>query len=157
MVADAHDADAAIAGAVSLHRLSREAHRVVRDLPGSGRVVPVSRNGEVVGVMVETSLSDVAGRGLASRADRFVSVRDFVRGNMSSHVGMVADGGEALVVWKRNRPTVLLIPLADAIAEGLLPRADDLADRSPPGRALSEAELTSGVETVAPKEQAAGA
>jgi hypothetical protein len=131
--------------ALSVHQLGRDAHQVVRDLPGSGRVVPVSRNGEVVGVIVETSLPDLAARGLADRADRFVSVREFVRGNMSRHVGMVADEGEALVVWKWAQPTLIMLPYAEADAAGLFD--DEGSARPGPDRSLTAEETSSGLRT----------
>jgi hypothetical protein len=58
---------------------------------------------------------------------------------------MVADEGEALVVWKRAQPTLIMLPYAEAEAAGLFD--DEGSERPGPDRSLTAEETSSGLRT----------
>ncbi len=141
----------AMQGPVSVRSLSRDASRWIRELPGSGRAIPVSRNGVIVGALVETSMEDLLARSLVDRHNDWVSVREFSRGNMSALVSTVADRHEPVVIRRRAQPVLMMVPAETAYAEGLLSVPQATARRSP-GRKLDAEELASNVAVPATTE-----
>ena len=132
---------------VSLRELGQNANKIIQELKGSTTdqplIYPVSRHGEIIGVLMATDSADVTNRELWSEVDEFVSTRDFTRGNISGFVRPVVDSGATRVVTNRGTPTVIMLPVDAAIAEGLFEL--DVAIERRPADDFTDGELDSFV------------
>lgn len=95
-------------GVVSVTALAADAAGILRDVR-AGRVVPVSKHGEVVAVVRPIDERAAFELGFGELTAGMVTAHRWVRGDVSPHVARAA-AGETVFLTHQQRPVAALLP-----------------------------------------------